>query len=678
MLFAVLYLALGTLAAACQPDGDHAVTCQTDKCETVDSTEICTGCKAGGVPIDGFCWPASSPPAALAGCVPGESSGVCTRCSSEGYFLFMGGCYKAGSTSSQTLGDSICETIQDGRCTKCKADGNVFQNKADSPALGSECILCSDTTGANKNTGVANCLKCTAPDSKEGAATCSECAAGSYKSGNTCLACVKDCISCTADSQCTACKPGTYLKDNTCGESTRCAGTEYADKNTWSCKACSEIKGCTKCTYNENLQKPVCSSCTTGGKTIIKVKLDGTTMCVDAAGCATDNVDGSHFLNQAKDKCLLCSDDKTDASNPPNKGLKDCRTCKKENAGANPVCSECLPGFYLDGTCKPCGANCATCDRSAKDTCLTCKAGFFLKSSSPGECVACNSIENKGLEGCSACSNSGGFKCTDCKVNYKRQSKGEAPDDFICTKVCEDETACGGTAGACDAVVIDDAGKELHYCSFCGDSSKYPIDGRCNSAKGSNTCDNGVCTRCGGDYFLYMGGCYKVDQQPGNYMCSNAAAGICSAANVNNRFFAIPNAQAAQQSVLACGNPVGTAVADKAYVGVEGCSQCTPPTDPAANGMMVATCTACEAPKKPTGNGVGCAVCSDANCRHCRVDGVCEECSSGFSLEGGKCVSTGGPNLSTGAIAGISVAAIVVVGGLVGFLCWWFICRGKA
>ena len=34
--------------------------------------------------------------------------------------------------------------------------------------------------------------------------------------------------------------------------------------------------------------------------------------------------------------------------------------------------------------------------------------------------------------------------------------------------------------------------------------------------------------------------------------------------------------------------------------------------------------------------------------------------------------------LSSGAIAGISVAAVVVVGGLVGFLCWWFICRGKA
>ena len=40
--------------------------------------------------------------------------------------------------------------------------------------------------------------------------------------------------------------------------------------------------------------------------------------------------------------------------------------------------------------------------------------------------------------------------------------------------------------------------------------------------------------------------------------------------------------------------------------------------------------------------------------------------------------STNKSGLSTGAIAGISVAVVVVVGGLVGFLCWWFLCRGKA
>ena len=76
---------------------------------------------------------------------------------------------------------------------------------------------------------------------------------------------------------------------------------------------------------------------------------------------------------------------------------------------------------------------------------------------------------------------------------------------------------------------------------------------------------------------------------------------------------------------------------------------------------------------------------------------ACGMCSGGFFLFTGGCYDTcpygdgqtpntcadapvGGSsvNLSTGAIAGISVAAVVVVGGLGGFLCWWFMCRGKA
>ncbi|ESU39873.1 Variant-specific surface protein, partial [Giardia duodenalis] len=74
------------------------------------------------------------------------------------------------------------------------------------------------------------------------------------------------------------------------------------------------------------------------------------------------------------------------------------------------------------------------------------------------------------------------------------------------------------------------------------------------------------------------------------------------------------------------------------------------------------------------------------NCAKCTAPAstgqkpTCSECGSSFKLESGACVSasTNKSGLSTGAIAGISVAAVVVVGGLVGFLCWWFICRGKA
>eukprot|EP00701_Giardia_intestinalis_P000107 XP_001703931.1 VSP [Giardia lamblia ATCC 50803] len=183
-----------------------------------------------------------------------------------------------------------------------------------------------------------------------------------------------------------------------------------------------------------------------------------------------------------------------------------------------------------------------------------------------------------------------------------------------------------------------------------------------------------------------MGGCYKIGAEPGNLMCKTAEGGKCTAVNANNRYFVVPEAQATDQSVLACGNPLGTLVGtdstSKAYVGVDGCSQCTAPVALTEAGMAAATCTSCDSDKVPNKDGTGCVLCSVGDCKSCVVDDVCGECVDGYSLDssGTSCVSmsTNRSGLSTGAIAGISVAVVVVVGGLVGFLCWWFICRGKA
>ncbi|EFO60770.1 VSP [Giardia lamblia P15] len=596
MLFAVLYLALGTLAAPCQPDGDHVATCQTDKCETVDSTEICTGCKAGGVPIDGFCWPASSPPAALAGCVPGASPGVCTRCSSEGHFLFMGGCYKAGSSP----GNEVCAAAEGGRCTACRTGGSVFQNRADSPALGSECILCSD---ASSSPGTANCETCTGPTDSAGKATCKTCRDGYFLESNECKQCGAGCSECTSSTACTLCMPGKYLKgDKSCSEV--CDAKQYADPNTRECTACSE--SCKVCAYDDTLQQPVCSECE-GAKPLLKKKIDGTAECVDADGCATLNTVGTHFLSQTSNACIPCND--TQGSSP-NQGKIGCSECKKTDLAQPPICSACLSGYFTNDsgvTCTACAQNCATCTSNDINTCTKCLPGYFFKTDSPEKCVACGDTSKNGVDGCAECTSEGAVKCTKCKPNY-RQS-GEPAAGVTCTRVCEDEAACGGTAGACDAVVIDEQGSVKHYCSYCGDDDKFPIDGICvgSSGKQGNTaCTSHTCPSCAGaNYFLYMGGCYSTQSAPGQHMCSNAAAGICSAANVNNRFFAIPNAQAAQQSVLACGNPVGTIAGDKAYVGVLGCMACTAPQAPAANAMAVAVCNTCDKTRSQTRTAAG-------------------------------------------------------------------------
>ena len=421
------------------------------------------------------------------------------------------------------------------------------------------------------------------------------------------------------------------------------------------------------------VSKPQCTTC--GSSKKVKTALDGTTTCVDVAtGCKDEN----HFQAENNAACYLCSDNTEDTSDSSkNQGTPGCKTCTKNNA--KPVCSACLEGYYDSGssgtvTCTACtGTNCATCTKAEPTKCASCKPGFFLKDASTGECVPCGDTAQGGIDGCAECDNqSGTLKCTKCKPNYKQS--GSNP--VTCTRACEDPTACGGTAGSCKAAVLDDKGVFHYYCSQCADNSQYPIDGICKSDKAGNTCSNGVCTQCADGYFLYMGGCYKADQPPGNLMCTAAAGGICT--TPTGQYFKIPGASNQQQSVLACGNPLGTnTTSTNAYVGLEGCKTCEAPTALSSAGMAAAKCTACDGSKKPTGSGYGCVTCSIAGCSACKADNMCEACGDGYRLEGGTCIPVGG-NLSTGAIAGISVAAVVVVGGLVGFLCWWFICRGKA
>ncbi|KAE8304825.1 High cysteine protein [Giardia duodenalis] len=275
----------------------------------------------------------------------------------------MGGCYNKDAHP----GSDICTAAKDGVCTACKADNGLFKNPAAPSEKGSECILCHDATGANGYKGVANCIQCQAPQSA-GAATCTACQDGYYKNSQTCERCDEACLTCETDAaHCTFCKAGKYLDGDQCADICGSGNDKYADEATRTCKACSTITGCTACEYNPVTKKPKCTACSDKK---VKTELDGTTTCVDANGCATDNVDGSHFLNQARNKCLLCSDDKTNTSSPPNKGLKDCGRCKKERDDAASTCSECLSGFYLEDACKTCDANCAVCsEKTLVDKC---------------------------------------------------------------------------------------------------------------------------------------------------------------------------------------------------------------------------------------------------------------------------------------------------------------------
>ncbi|ESU43037.1 Variant-specific surface protein, partial [Giardia duodenalis] len=614
-----------------------------------------------GVSIDSFCRPASSPQATAAGCTGKDgaaltnASTACGMCSG-GFFLFRGGCYKVG----EAPGSEICTKAEGGKCTACNAANGLFQNPAASPTLGSECILCWDTTGANQITGVAGCSQCTKADSNTGTATCSACQAGYVKAtnANECKPCGTGCSACSASdqSQCTACLEGKYLDGTSCVDASSCTGAKYPDPKTNKCIQCNAaaeqggIPECTACTYSDSLQKPVCNACNSAEQNkLLKKNTDGTTTCVNAAGCATNNQAGTHFLSTDSQKCILCND-KSDTSN---QGIEGCGMCKKAAPDQSLTCTACTDGYYDSAsggtaTCVACtGTNCATCSKATKDQCSTCKPGYFKQGDSPGTCTPCDDADS-GIPGCAECTFSGSLACISCKPNYKKS--GSSP--VTCTKTCEDETACGGTAGACNAIVVDGDGNMKYYCSYCGKAGEAPINGICTTTKNGNDsgCTSHTCTSCTTGYFLYMGDCYSTTSAPGSLMCKAATNGICTAA-ANSRYFAVPGAKVTDQSVLACGNPLGTTTGTgdtaKAYVGVEGCKTCTAPSAPSPAGMTAAKCTACDEGKVLTGSGYGCVMCSIAGCSTCRADNMCEACGDGHRLEGGTCVRTGG-NLSTG------------------------------
>ncbi|ESU36101.1 Variant-specific surface protein, partial [Giardia duodenalis] len=185
--------------------------------------------------------------------------------------------------------------------------------------------------------------------------------------------------------------------------------------------------------------------------------------------------------------------------------------------------------------------------------------------------------------------------------------------------------------------------------------TQVPIDGVCvqNTGNRAALCTakgDGTCASCVGGDLLKDGGCYKTDRLPGKSVCTTASNSKCTkCANGLNA-----------DGDGACGNCHPT------------CATCSTAEDPNK-------CKTCATGYYKTSNSDGpCMKCSEkiSGCKQC----VSSSDSSVICLESevGTGGSTNRSGLSTGAIAGISVAVIVVVGGLVGFLCWWFLCRGKA
>ena len=379
------------------------------------------------------------------------------------------------------------------------------------------------------------------------------------------------------------------------------------------------IPGCSTCTTPPGGEQ-TCTGCATVGQ---KVQPNGKgciAKCPDNTNEAGGICTCTETYQPSKDgqTCVL----KT-ACNTPN-----CKACDNPKTDRE-VCTECNDKSYLTPT-NQCISDCTTISGYYGDTDKKCKA------CSP-ECAECVGPANN--------------QCSACPAGKALTYGGSDP-------------AQGGTCG--DACTADKNGCKVcgariggtDYCSQCSET-QVPIDGVCvqNTGNRAALCTakgDGTCASCVGGDLLKDGGCYKTDRLPGKSVCTTASNSKCTkCANGLNA-----------DGDGACGNCHPT------------CATCSTAEDPNK-------CKTCATGYYKTSNSDGpCKKYSErlAGCRQCTVSStgafMCLEMGDGTGDNTGG--STNKSGLSTGAIAGISVAVIVVVGGLVGFLCWWFLCRGKA
>eukprot|EP00701_Giardia_intestinalis_P002162 XP_001705986.1 VSP [Giardia lamblia ATCC 50803] len=496
--------------------------------------------------------------------------------------------------------------------------------------------------------GVANCAQCNA-DGR----TCDQCSEGynlnQEKTQCTKACAVANCAQCNADGRtCDQCSEGYNLNQ----EKTQCT------------KACA-VANCAQC----NADGRTCDQCSEGYN-LNQEKTQCTKACA-VANCAQCNADGrtcdqcseGYNLNQEKTQCTKAC------------AVANCAQCNADGR----TCDQCSEGYNLNQEKTQCTKNpearcntpnCKTCDSPKTDSeiCTECNNGNYLTPTK--QCTqSCGTIGSyyngdKVCEpcdpSCAACITKGPAKCTLCPPGKRLQytDEGATQNGGSCVDECKPE---GGASG-CETCGATIGGTK--YCSKCSTSTEVPVNGVCTAdnarAAACKVKDGkGGCTTCESGYFLQDGGCYKLGRQPGEQICTAASsAGKCETC-----------ANSLQPNNGACPSCHSTCKTCRDANSANACTTC------AAGYYMVGSaagpCTSCDSNSGSVKGVAGCMSCAPPSSS---TGSVLCYLMNGDSAGG----STNKSGLSTGAIAGISVAVIVVVGGLVGFLCWWFLCRGKA
>ncbi|KAE8301925.1 High cysteine membrane protein VSP-like [Giardia duodenalis] len=665
------------------PNGDICYRCEIPDCPRCAADDSCAVCGRGYL--------------------KGTTKRVCVSQCGVGFYVAptqLRQCKKC-SGACQT-----CEGPNETDCTSCNESEGYFLAAENGTG---RCVSCGDEQGHAGWKGVANCKTCI-PPSTPGVVKCTTCELGhspingkcevecgepsGYCEENSCNVAWSD------DLLCSRCIEGYAPIEGMCNVVTPDHGSGCV-ANKGRCEKCGlwyflyqggcynvwlgynhfvcleagakpeEIGLCKRCASGFRNEKGICVRCR---DPYCKTCIQDTNTC---ESCIDGYYDPS-FCKRCHDDCETCVGE----------GPRRCLTCPSKkyllpiykNIGVCVDGSQCGYGMYGDISsqkCLPCSAGCATCRSSRDDECISCylRTHFFVPTGqNRGKCIECGDTTNpKGINGCRECAMENDLvKCLSCRVGYILVN-GK------CQSHCEDPNCA---AGSCMVGI----GEEL-YCSLCKTDGHAPVDGICTDVTSAHPsgCVTGVgfdsarsCIRCGAGYFLYMGGCYQENKEPGKSICT--WAGVPGYVNGNNYGLGLCNACAAgyenQDGVC---RPCTTVNCERCRMDDQGevCTHCMVGyvldqagtcTTKTMGSCTVPDCAECTEGKKCRRCGPGffltsvgtcvdncrsipghyaldateksparCALCEIPNCKECGAGKLCAVCSDGYFSDNGVC-----------------------------------------
>ncbi|EFO62697.1 High cysteine membrane protein Group 4 [Giardia lamblia P15] len=622
---------------------------------------LCTRCnyaeKDNGIgPIDYQCQAKG-----LHNCI----NGYCTSCYKT-HLPYSGGCYSRHTAT----GFAVCAEANQYEldnvtvCTECADTSHAPRNGAYTLVSASGSLFSDCTKDADRGlcTGCSSAGKsflfyggCYDRSSHIGSRLCSEVAGGACKQwrssfdftfskagGTERYLCgdanngVHGCATCRYGNgvECTRCSAGYLGVDGrSCGEdcsgNTQGACSEVVEESS-SVKILSCRCVCKPTFYNSS---GTCASCT-----------DSCAVCKDGTSTGCQQCSPGKILNFS-----VVSSESADCVSQCVAG-SECAECGLTIDG-NKYCTRCKDSstYPFNGVCVPDAQEDAYCAIYENGVCTACSEAAFLMS---GGCYT-----TAHYPGDTICDKQAGGKCTTTKEGYGISADGKlqpcdptcleckAPGPGRCTKCPSGKLLRRAPAAATGSCIEPGACADGYYAD--GDACLPCVVPGCRACGRTS-----FCTECAGELFVGLDGRACLRECSGDRVVGEVSGGT-----------------------RRCWCERGFAPAlDRS--GCVPAAECPPGTPWCASCDESGRCLSCAAPghniqvdQRTCAEGCGDRAAPD--------QGVCV-CETGTVLDKDACVPI---NALTGrkmmVVTTSAAAAVLVIGVLAGFLCWWFICRGK-